>query len=460
MARKFIQPLLVVLVLGAGFGAFGYFRSTKPEAERVERPSQGMLVEVIGVHAKDHEVHLLAHGTVIPATRVVVQPEVAGRVLWRNSDLVPGGTLKKGSALVRIDPRDYQLQLEARKAEVSKAELELQLEQSRQQVAKREWELFGERTQRSGSGGKPNAVAANGSGVDGSEQKPAEEDVLALRGPQLRTAQVGVQSAASALDRAKLDLSRTSIVAPFNALVIDEQVNVGQLVNPQTQLATIVGTDKYWVQVSIPMEALSYISIPGSRGAKEGSLAKVSQRVGEDHVERTGRVSRLLPDLDSGGSMARILVEIEDPLGLELPGEPLPVLINSYVDVELAATTLEKVIEVPRAAVRDGNRAFVVDGEGRLRIRDLQIAWRSPDSVLVRAGLADGDEVVVSRIAAPVDGMQVRKAPAPSTKSATPPTSAASEPPATARAPAPPGQAADEPTKPSVKASSTDGHAP
>lgn len=404
MARKYTQPLLIVLVLATGFGTFGYFRSTKPEAERVERVTEGLLVEVERVSSGDREVHVLAHGTVLPATRVVLQTEVSGRVLWKNPELVPGGRLKKGAPLVRIDARDYQLQLEARKAEVSRAELDLQLEQSRQQVARREWELFGEKNKQGPKAEPPPSGAPEAAPTD-----PAE-DVLALRGPQMRTAQVGVQSANSALDRAKLDLSRTHLQAPFNALVVDEQVNAGQLVGPNTQLATLVGTDKYWVQVSIPVEALAYVSVPGMRGSQEGSAARVWQKVGAERVERPGRVVRLLPDLDSGGAMARVLVEIEDPLGLELPGNPLPVLINSYVDVDLAATSLEGVVELPRAGLREGDRAFVVDGEGRLRIRELKVAWRYPQSVLVSGGLAEGDEVILSRIAAPVEGMPVRKA--------------------------------------------------
>jgi RND family efflux transporter MFP subunit len=404
MARKYTQPLLVLLVLVFGFGTFGYFRSTKPEAERVERVSEGLLVEVERVTSADREVHVLAHGTVLPATRVVLQTEVSGRVVWKNPELVPGGRLKKGTSLLRIDARDYQLQLEARKAEVSRAELDLQLEQGRQQVARREWELFGEK-QKQGTGSEPAPIGPK-------QDVPAEgaEDVLALRGPQMRTAQVGVQSANSALDRAKLDLARTQLQAPFNALVVDEQVNVGQLVSPNAQLATLVGTDTYWVQVSIPVEALAYVAVPGTRGNQEGSPARVSQKVGGERVERPGRVVRLLPDLDAGGAMARLLVEIQDPLGLELPGNPLPVLINSYVDVDLAAKTLENVVEVPRAGLREGDRAYVVDADGRLRIRELKVAWRYPQSVLVERGLADGDEVIVSRIAAPVEGMPVRKA--------------------------------------------------
>jgi hypothetical protein len=48
---KLVQPLLAVVVLALGFGTFKYFRGTKPEAEQVERPAEGLMVEVLPVQA-------------------------------------------------------------------------------------------------------------------------------------------------------------------------------------------------------------------------------------------------------------------------------------------------------------------------------------------------------------------------------------------------------------------------
>src|SRR5690606_35776066 len=120
-------------------------------------------------------------------------------------------------------------------------------------------------------------------------------------------------------------------------------------------------------------------------------------------VEREGRVIRLLPDLDQSGAMARVLVEIEDPLGLkDKKGNTPSLLLNSYVNVAIEARPVENAIEVPRAALREDAQVLVVDSEGKLRVRDVQIVWRMPHAVLVQSGLNDGEQLVVSRVAIPV----------------------------------------------------------
>ena len=240
-----------------------------------------------------------ARGTVRPARQVVLQPEVSGRVVWQNDALVPGGYLEKNALLVRIDARDFQLSLESSEANVAKARLDYKLERSRKEVAEREWKLFG--------GDAPTA-----------DDDP-DGGTLALREPQVKTARVAVQSAESARERAQLNLSRTRVQAPFNALVMEESVDVGQLVSPQSRLATLVGTDQFWVQVSVPVEALPWIDVPAPDKKTKGSPARVIQDVGKRRIEREGHVVRLLPDLDPSGTMARLLVAVDDPLALDAP---------------------------------------------------------------------------------------------------------------------------------------------
>lgn len=391
LLRKALKVVLPLLVVALGIGVFRGLVESKPEAQRAERAVEGALVEAITVEPRQHEVNLIAQGTVIPARRVIVQPEAAGRITWLNPALVPGGRLRKGEKLARIDAREYELAVEARRAEVSRARTELRLERSRQSVAEKEWQMFGERE---------NATAAT----------EEEGGVLALRQPQLETAKVAVESAQSALNQAELTLSKTTIVAPFNALVVQETAELGQLVTQQAQLATLVGTDQFWVQVAIPVEALGAIDIPGVRGQGEGSLARVYQQVGTTRIEREGRVVQLLADLDAGGAMARILVAIDDPLGLTRPDGELPMLLNSYVSVEIGARPIENAFEIPRAALREGSRVFVVTAENTLGIRPVTIVWRREKSVIVSSGIAPGDRVITSRIAAPAEGMPVRVA--------------------------------------------------
>ncbi len=409
LLQQTLRALLVVAVLGAGGAAF--LTLTKSRSTPVRKPveERGALVEVIKIEASNEKLAVRAQGTVTPAQRVVVMPEVGGRVVWQSKELVPGGRFKRGQALVRIDSKDYALAAQQQEAVVDRARLELQLEQSRKGIAKQEWEIIGE--------------DANAS---------PEDRTLALREPQLEVAKAAVESAESAQAQAKLALGRTSLSAPFNAMVQSENVDVGQLVSPASQLAVLVGTDAYWVQVSVPVEQLAWIDVPGQNAEKgSGSAARVWQDVGGERVERPGRVVRLLGDLDPVGRMARVLVEVDDPLRLKENGhrktvpikekpapakalpsaQRLPFLIGAYVNVEVEARQVNvPVVEIPRVALRDGSQVYVYGAGDKLDVRKVDIVWRSEDSVLVRAGVKPGELVITSRIAGAVPGMRLRKA--------------------------------------------------
>ncbi len=400
VGRTILRVLLPVLALGAGAAVMGVMIKTKPEAEKKARDERGALVTTAPVHGVKERLRVVETGTVIAAEQITSQPEVAGRVVWQHKELVPGGRFKKGDVLVRIDARDYRLALRQQSANVNKAQLELKLEAARREIAKEEWKIIGE-----------------------DQRSSAEGKALALREPQLDAAKAGLESAKSAQAQARRSVSKTTVRAPFNGFVKMEAVDVGQLVTQQTPLATLVGTDQFWVQVSVPVDKLPVIDVPGFN-SKQGSKAIVAQEVGGKRIEREGRVIRLLGDLDPVGRMARVLVAIDDPFGLDSGGKPtkkdtetqpdtqseLPLLLGAYVEVAIEAKILDEVVEVPRLALRNGDSVYVFGKEDRLVVRRVDVAWRRAKTVLVRKGLSPGEEVVVSRLPSAVPGMLLRKA--------------------------------------------------
>jgi len=395
---KVVQVVLAILIAGLGVGAVMAFRATRPEPPRGETENPGLLVETLTVEAGEHDVHVRAQGQVTAARRVVLSPQVAGKITWVSDDLVPGGRVREGARLLRLDGRDYQLALQTRNAEVNRAALELQLEQRRQAVAEREWQTFGDALE-----GAPNT-------------QPSDEGrALALRQPQVETAEVGVEAARSAVQQARLNLQRTSITAPFNAMVLTETVDVGQYVAPGSQLATLVGTDEAWVQVALPVEQLASIHFP--EGDEAGSPAQVTFDVGGQAVTREGRVLRLLPDLETAGGMARVLVAIDDPFAYEREGanaSTMPLLLGSYVTVDIDVPALGDVVEVPRLAVREGDELYVMNAQNELEVRHVRVVWGRPDTVLVDQGVTHGERVIVSRVPSPVDGLRLRQSGQPS----------------------------------------------
>ena len=128
-----------------------------------------------------------------------------------------------------------------------------------------------------------------------------------------------------------------------------------------------------------------------------------------ESVQWAGWVERLLGDVTENGRMARVLVLVPDPLGLKPSNGPRSsLLLGEYVRVEILGPTLPQTIVLPRSSLREEERVWVYNAQGELEIRQVEVALRRRDSVLIQAGLADGDRVVTSSLPAALPGMRLQ----------------------------------------------------
>lgn len=379
---RMVAPI-AVLILGIGLAVF--FVRTAPKPKRKVSKSLAPMVEVVELQPQTVKANIEALGTVIPAQQVQLQPEVSGSVRFVHPSLKPGGYIRKGEVLVRLDRRNYQLTVQEREASVSTRQANLEMEQGQQRVAQKEWDLL-----------KPST-------------RGAADERLALRKPQLENAMASLKAAEALLERAKLDLSRTVITAPFDALVQTEAIDLGQVVGPNSTIATLVGTNTFWVQVSIPVLDMKRVHLP--KDTQPGSSVKIypdSSLI--DTAYREGEVVRVLGDLDPNGKMARLIVQVDDPLNLE-PGRKLlsdvPLLIGTVAQVQIEGQSFDNVWVIPRRALHEDQKVWMVEGR-QLAIRTVEVVWRGKKEVFVRAIPQVEPLLVVSRIAVPVDGMSVR----------------------------------------------------
>jgi multidrug efflux pump subunit AcrA (membrane-fusion protein) len=229
-----------------------------------------------------------------------------------------------------------------------------------------------------------------------------------LREPHLKRLEAELASARSALARARRDVERTVITAPFNAVVLAEHVERGQSVGPQSAIATLVGTDACWVRVNVPTWQLKYVALPDAEGAGGARATIVHDRGAGERTRREGSVVRLLGDLETRGMMARLLVEVADPFCLGREAKQT-LLLGSFVSVEIEGAQMKDVISVPRSVVREGDKAWILDRDGRLEIRPLDVIWRD-DRALVVKGLSAGEKVISSHIPSPVENMSLTEA--------------------------------------------------
>jgi len=383
--RAFTRIVLPLLVLVVGVAVMMILIKTRPQPGRKEAEERRTWVTVMSPEAARHSAIVRGMGSVTASRTVVVMPEVAGRVVEVHPELVPGGRVEAGEIIARVDDRDYRIAIEQQKSNLARAQFELKVEAGRGTIARKEWGLLEEGV----------ATTAQGRG-------------LALREPQMETARAAVAAARSGLDLVRLNLDRCSLRAPFNALVLKESVEAGQLIGPQSMVATLVGTDQYWVQVSVSVEELEWIDIPGLN-AEQGAAARIFDPTAQKgQSERQGQVVRLLGDLDPIGRMARLLVSVDHPLETGEGRPSLPLLLGSYVRVEIEGKTKDAVFQIPRKALRDGDLVWIMDQSDKLDIRPVQVWRRMGDSVFVTGGLRAGDRVVTSRVATPIKGLDLR----------------------------------------------------
>ena len=124
----------------------------------------------------------------------------------------------------------------------------------------------------------------------------------------------------------------------------------------------------------------------------------------------TGKIVRTEGEIDPRTRMITAVAEVEDPYGRKPGQDSSPLAAGLFVQAEIQGETVENVFELPREAMKEGNRVLVVDRDDCLRYRPVTVLRAGRSSVLIQSGLSAGDRVCLTPLETPVDGMKVRVA--------------------------------------------------
>jgi RND family efflux transporter MFP subunit len=375
---KVFRALLPLLLILAGGAAWSYFKATAPVIQKKLPQREVTMVETMTAAAVDTRIRVTAMGTVTAAREVTLKAQVSGVVQAVSEHFLPGSLVKKGEILVRLDPADYNISVQKARSALADATAALAIEQGSQTIAREELRLL---TQVS-----PDRV---------------DETDLALRKPQLAQARANVASATADLDQALLNLNRTTVAAPFNAMIIERAVNKGAFAGIQESLVTLAGTDEFWVEAMVPLDQLPYID----RAYPGGCPVTISSQTGAG--SREGRVIQVTGKVNDSGRVSTVIVAVKAPLDTSLHPEAAPLMLDDYVRVTITGRTLSGVVALPRAALQD-NDALWINQDNTLDIRRVSLAWKDGETVYIASGVSPGEQVVTSGLAAPVQGMALK----------------------------------------------------
>ncbi|MHC4597201.1 MAG: efflux RND transporter periplasmic adaptor subunit [Planctomycetota bacterium] len=209
-----------------------------------------------------------------------------------------------------------------------------------------------------------------------------------------------------------MKLERASLSLPFDALIISEKVDLGQYVVAGQSLGKAYGIDA--VEIKVPLEDdelawfdvfASSISVNGNRPSAKRTLAEVkADFAGAEHTW-AGYVVRTTGQVDKTSRMISVVVEVPKPFDAS-NGKP-PLLPGVFAEVLIKGKTLRNAVAVPRDAIRQGNKVWLVNDD-RLHIRSLEIIRADKSFAYTVSGVDDQALIVLSSLDAVVDGMEVR----------------------------------------------------
>ena len=384
--RSIIVALIIICVAGL---LSSYWLSNRPRAPKVSAKVVAPKVTTVTVKVIDHPTTIFAMGNIIPSQSVNLTSRISGMVTEIGDNFIEGGLLKKGEKIVQLDPTDFRLVVQQKQSDLAQAEFNLKLEQGQQAIARLEFQLLG--------GG----------------QLSEQEEELVLRKPHLKAAANKVLAAKATLQQAKLNLKRTLTVSPFNAIILERNANIGSWISTfstGTPLVKLVGINSFWVDVSLPMDKLKWISIPGVSD-KPASAVKISyESAWGAGIYRTGTVKRLKAEVEPSGRMAKLIIEVDDPLSQQPANKNAPTLVlGTFVRVAITGHILHDVIPLPESTLHDGQYLWLVDQKQTLIIKQVQPVWTEQGKIyLSRQQLPENAQVITSNLSTPVAGMQIQ----------------------------------------------------
>ena len=341
-----------------------------------------MAVEAQVIERSAYDIILQSYGTVQPRTQSMLVAQVGGQIIDVNPNVRDGGFFEKGDVLGKIDARDYQANVRIASAALLDARQTLAEAEARTAQAREDWTRLGN----SGEAGD-----------------------LVLRLPQLEAAKARVISAESSLQKSRLDLERTNIVAPYAGRVLRKLVDVGQVVSPNSQLAEIYATDNIEIRLPIRNRDLAFINLPEAYRYADTDVdsygeVEIESQLGDGAVWQAELV-RTEGAIDEAARQLHVIAMIEDPFDRAID-DRVPLKIGQYVTARLKGKTVADALVIPNNTIYQGTYVYTVV-DGLLQRRNIEIAWQNDYEAVITSGLESGDQLVITPLGQVTSGIRV-----------------------------------------------------
>jgi len=432
MAKSWLKKLLIIppVLLGAGALAFMIANKKPP----VQKPPAEQVRHVRAITAQKTALvpFVRGFGSVSPARSWNALAQVSGRIVYVHPDFRQGAILPKGTEIISISPKDYDLAVRQAEANIKAAdakltELQVSEQNTRATLAiERESLKLKEkdftRKQELAQRGTISAANLDNERRDmlGQRKRVLElENALKLIPVQADALKQSRAVNLAQLETARLNLERTHIRLPFIARISKVNVAITQFAGVGQSLGQADSMKTAEIYVQIPLSHLRRFTRAISKddkalGITRNSLAKWVQKhglyavvrlgSGDSGLEWKGALARISDTIDPKTRTIGAIVTVENSYSKAVPGMKPPLVKGMFVEVEMRANVIKDKILLPRSSVYEG-KVHVRNREGRLEIRPVKTGLVQGSLVVIDEGLKADDEVVVSDLSPAIPGM-------------------------------------------------------
>jgi len=381
-ARERWRPLLIVLLACSASAALYLFRGEPPQ-QAVAAPR--LSVDAIEVTAETLTLEVISQGSVTPSLETQLVAEVQGRITHMAENFVAGGFFRRGELMLRIDNSHYRAALKRAEATLASARARLAEERGRADVAYRDW-------QRHNPG-----------------NRAAEAKSLALREPQIAEAKANLTAANAELEKAKQDLARTAITAPYDGLLQTRQVGLGQHLGIGSTLGRYFSTARVEVRLPVAEHQLPLLDLPAVGQSDHAIAIAIESDINGQTSHWPASLSRVEAALDTRSRALYVVATVEDPYQIALPQNEAtpPLRVGSFVRAAISGKTLNGVFRLPQEVLQSNNHVWLIDGDGQLQQQKVKRIGGDRHYAYITEGLHSGDRVAMGYIDDSVPGSQI-----------------------------------------------------
>lgn len=365
MLRKIIIPIAIILLGYAGFKLFSSMGETPP---RRNAPPRTRFVETRVVALAPLKANIVAYGRLKSAQPVVLTSEVSGTLQRGRVAFQPGQSFRKGDLLAKIDDREVNFDLNTAKSDFLTAlatvlpEIKLDFPE-----AYGKWQQYFD----SFDFGKPLAPL------------PAVEDSRI----KLFLARFNIYKNYFNVQNIQIRRSKHFFYAPFHGSIVSAELRMGSAARPGTRLGTIINLQDMEVEVPVAVDDVPWIDADKPVIFTASDLPRQWQ----------GRIKRIGRSLDAQTQTLPVYLSIS---GLQSSS----LYEGAFLRAEIPGKLINEALEVPNKALHEDRFVYLING-GKLDLREVDIARKQAESVIIKSGVANGDTLVTELLQGVAPGM-------------------------------------------------------